>query len=979
MTWVEPENDPSTADPPITDPDFGTLRYASVGDALDMMPYVEETDSFPLELRTQDGSPVSGVPEVLISDGDSRFSPAAPGVGSGVGDMFGPGSATDNAIARFDGVTGKLIQDSNVIISDIWDVSGINDLTVGGQITIGNGELIGNADEHERIVFRSVGGGSLGFYTNDVQNFIVRNDGDVDVLTGDMSISLGDIRLQTGVFWVTERAAAEANVAGDGQYWVKAAIPNQAWFTDDAGNDLRLGHPDPVIVESLLDYFNGIIIESFAATITSNGTTVTLSLEKAGGGDLTMNFSDGQTTLDCTPAKTLTLTPGTDTVPSGSFVYILQSGKVLVEGSDWPTAEHTKIAYILVQSAATLQTMGGAYINQNWNDHAMTTNPGGDTNQGHLTHMTQRMRREGAIWVSGCEGVATVDTAETPDAIWVSVAAGFISQMHHHTFAALDSDTAGADDPILVVNDNTTPYAEIDGLHDITADSAGVAFGTNKYFSVVLWGAANKDGELSPMFVNLPAGQYGSLADAQGDSSAFTNYSIPAEFNLESSTGFLIAEFIIKKGASNYTVEDTIDLRGKTPGTASGGGGGAGDVSAAAVITDHSLVRGDGGAKGVQDSGILIDDSDNMSAINDLEVGGNLTLSDDWVFTQRGSHLAIQRIDSANTALIEQYPQDGDGTDETLYIIYAKGVPGDITTARERLWMGWSSARGQFEITGDVAGTGSAKPLSLSYIGAGGADNLLIDTDGDVTIASDLDVGGDLHADGNLSINTTSTSFVSQINLNPANATFTNAGSDFVMMWQNEGINALGVAIADDDVARLVLNNAHTLAINFGTTQGVLFENGATSFRGELEGVPMLLECGQANSFTLDEAGTDEKYLGMAIGVEMSVLKGFVMEKAGSFVGYTIQYDVTAKTGTSPRLTINIEKNGTSIYTDILDSNVLVASNNTSYASQARNTSGDTFAVGDIIGVKLFIDSGGGSGTITMDDVIATIRIYYDE
>jgi hypothetical protein len=34
------------------------------------------------------------------------------GTGSGTGDVSGPASSTDNAIARFDGTTGKLIQDS---------------------------------------------------------------------------------------------------------------------------------------------------------------------------------------------------------------------------------------------------------------------------------------------------------------------------------------------------------------------------------------------------------------------------------------------------------------------------------------------------------------------------------------------------------------------------------------------------------------------------------------------------------------------------------------------------------------------------------------------------------------------------------------------------------------------------------------------------------------------------------------------------
>ena len=45
------------------------------------------------------------------------------------GDVAGPGSATDNAVVRFDGTTGKLIQNSAVTIAD---TSG--DITTGGQV-----------------------------------------------------------------------------------------------------------------------------------------------------------------------------------------------------------------------------------------------------------------------------------------------------------------------------------------------------------------------------------------------------------------------------------------------------------------------------------------------------------------------------------------------------------------------------------------------------------------------------------------------------------------------------------------------------------------------------------------------------------------------------------------------------------------------------------------------------------------------------
>jgi hypothetical protein len=44
-------------------------------------------------------------------------------VGDIVGDVVGPGASTDNAIVRFDGVTGKKIQNSGVLIDDSDNVN----------------------------------------------------------------------------------------------------------------------------------------------------------------------------------------------------------------------------------------------------------------------------------------------------------------------------------------------------------------------------------------------------------------------------------------------------------------------------------------------------------------------------------------------------------------------------------------------------------------------------------------------------------------------------------------------------------------------------------------------------------------------------------------------------------------------------------------------------------------------------------------
>jgi hypothetical protein len=52
------------------------------------------------------------------------------------GDVVGPASATDNALARFDTTTGKLIQNSVAILSDAGVLTGLTGLTSSGNVTL---------------------------------------------------------------------------------------------------------------------------------------------------------------------------------------------------------------------------------------------------------------------------------------------------------------------------------------------------------------------------------------------------------------------------------------------------------------------------------------------------------------------------------------------------------------------------------------------------------------------------------------------------------------------------------------------------------------------------------------------------------------------------------------------------------------------------------------------------------------------------
>jgi hypothetical protein len=65
--------------------------------------------------------------------------------GGGGGDVAGDTSSTNNAIARFDGTTGKSIKNSVVTIDDAGNVTGIGQLTTSSNIRVNGQAGAGNA------------------------------------------------------------------------------------------------------------------------------------------------------------------------------------------------------------------------------------------------------------------------------------------------------------------------------------------------------------------------------------------------------------------------------------------------------------------------------------------------------------------------------------------------------------------------------------------------------------------------------------------------------------------------------------------------------------------------------------------------------------------------------------------------------------------------------------------------------------------
>ena len=153
---------------------------------------------------------VNGELAINITDGKLYFKNASNVVtliasASGAsGDVVGPASATDNAVARFDLTTGKLIQNSVVIISDPGAVSGVTQLDVDNLRLDGN--TISSTDSNGNVVIAPNGTGDVQLDADTVRigdsnaNATLTTNGTGDlILSTNSGTNSGTITIEDGV------------------------------------------------------------------------------------------------------------------------------------------------------------------------------------------------------------------------------------------------------------------------------------------------------------------------------------------------------------------------------------------------------------------------------------------------------------------------------------------------------------------------------------------------------------------------------------------------------------------------------------------------------------------------------------------------------------------------------------------------------------------------------------------------------------
>lgn len=311
----------------------------------------------------------------------------------------------------------------------------------------------------------------------------------------------------------------------------------------------------------VLRFFIGSIISGLSAqcSITSNGTTVTASVQAEGGGDIRYVTLNGYATLDCTPPATVALSAGSDTAPTENWIYIdIADGILKSSTSGFPSTPHVPLEKRLIPSASFV-LIYGTYPGNNFSDHVYT-----DGDNGHLTHINQNFRSRPPQYLSGAS--VTISGSGTNNCT-VAVASGSILMTHMRT---TQSFTNGSN--LMVANDQTTPYLLLSNLYNLNTDTTGATL-TGRWAAHFIWYGHAQESSGAKLFINKPSGTYLDPDVARADSEGYFNTAVPPAFR---GCAIGLRRVIARRSAAgtieiNYKTSD--DWRGKPLSSVAGSGG----------------------------------------------------------------------------------------------------------------------------------------------------------------------------------------------------------------------------------------------------------------------------------------------------------------------------------------------------------------------------------------------------------------------
>jgi len=174
------------------------------------------------------------------------------------------------------------------------------------------------------------------------------------------------------------------------------------------------------------------------------------------------------------------------------------------------------------------------------------------------------------------------------------------------------------------------------------------------------------------------------------------------------------------------------------------------------------------------------------------------------------------------------------------------------------------------------------------------------------------------------------------------------------------GASGVPTRLADVAVGSVLVSGGVTTAPAWSSSPTI---GGNLTVSGEL--------LGARESFVLSNAtgGSGAIIYFKAGEITMTATKGLLMPRAGSIVGISLQYDITADNVAA--MALEVYKDGVSVWSNTLSHTV--AADKEAYFTQARNT--DTFTAGQVLTVG--VTQGGGAKS-SWDDGICVLEVVFD-
>jgi len=283
------------------------------------------------------------------------------------GDVVGPASATDNAIARYDTTTGKLIQNSVVTVSDTGAIAGVLSVTdpnfidfnTGYTTPVTQGQL-GWDGTFNSLSLGMIGGNVIQHIGEDTYIYVKAS----------AAITKGQVVMFTGSVGASGVAtAAPATGVTNGQTIIGIAAENMA--LNGFGLIQTYGELRNINTSAFADgdilYYNLAVTGGFTTTYPASGPIVTVAAVlnggSAGGGVITIRVSVTQRITASTGISVSQTSAGTSVTNAGVTSAVAGTGISVSGATGAVTVTNTAPDQTVVLTAGTGISTSGTYPN----------------------------------------------------------------------------------------------------------------------------------------------------------------------------------------------------------------------------------------------------------------------------------------------------------------------------------------------------------------------------------------------------------------------------------------------------------------------------------------------------------------------------------------------------------------------------------------------------------------------------------------